>query len=50
MKLFHMAREVLIAVLVCNILLNTMFMNILKWMKWVYDGMLHNLSSQASRK
>ena len=57
MKLFRMAREGLIAILVYNILINTMLMNILKWINlWtrfvrilrIKLGMLYDLSSQAS--
>ena len=57
MKLFRMARDELIAVLIHNILINTMLTNILKWINlWtrflcIYKiklGMLYNLSSQAS--
>ena len=57
MKLFRMAQEALITILVYTILINAMLMNILKWMNlWtrfllIYRiklGMLYDLSLQAS--
>ena len=56
MKSFRIAREVLIAIFVCSILMNTMPMNILQWINLeirflrIYTiklRMLYNLSSSS---